>query len=112
MAMETALEPVEFNTQLAKELKKLKKDLGVTKVRQNYRGTGSKKAVRQLYISVPWQWRGLDLWLYKDCTALGGCIVPIKPQPVVKHEGKTPAQVYEEIKAELEAWKDSVEGGA
>jgi len=58
------MDPGEFNTKLSRKLRDLKRDVGATSVKQNYRGTGSKSARRQVLVDGI---RGTtDVWLKED----------------------------------------------
>jgi hypothetical protein len=81
----------EFNTALAKMLQGLKKDLGAKNVRQNYKGTGSKKHARQLYVTFTNDVM-IDLWLEAGVVNLGGCIRTNYGR--VQHGDLSPAAVY------------------
>ena len=101
---------LEFNTALAKQLKRLKKDVGATGVRQNYRGTGSRKHRRQLYCRFPGG-AVIDLWLEDKAVTLGGCVA-IRPggergypQPrSVSYGDQSPEAVYAGVLAALKPW--------
>ena len=103
-------EAVEFNKDVLKEIKKLKKDLGATKIRVNYRGTGSKRADRQVFVRFGEGGYNdvIDIWVQKGGTTLGGIYNRLKVPPI-SHEGKTPAQVYKIILKYLTAWRKSNE---
>lgn len=89
-------DPGEFNKQLAKELKKLKKDWKATKVSQGYKGTGKKKHRRQIW--VDFDGKTMDLWLETDRVNLGGVNAILgRPPPSVPYEDKNPKQVYREV---------------
>lgn len=98
-----ALGAVEFNTRLARRLgRALKKELGASSVRQNYRGTGAQNNHRrQLWC------RGLaglphgftDLWLEQAYCDLGGVSgLMLRPVP---YENRTPAEVCAAVVAAL-----------
>lgn len=100
-----------FNTALAKLLQKLKKDLGAEHVKQNYKGTGSQKHRRQIFVRFPWG--SIDLWLNNTKADLGGVISPLgRPTPAVPYENRRPEQVYADIVRHLKMWKDKHETGA
>ena len=101
----TSDDPIAFNTALSKLLKKLKKDVGATKVRQGYKGTGGQKHRRQIWVDVPWNWRGIDLWLDTSAISLGGIITPFRPTPSVTYADRSPKQVYAEVLKLFKAWK-------
>ena len=104
-------EAVEFNKDVLKEIKKLKKDLGATKIRGNYRGTGSKRADRQVFVRFGeggYSSDVIDIWVKKGGTTLtaNGSRLGVPP---ISHEGKTPAQVYKIILKYLTAWRKNNE---
>lgn len=100
-----------FNTALAKELKKLKKDAGVATIRQNYKGTGPQKFRRQLWTNFK-SGAVIDLWLDSDSLGLGGVVnrranekEPGHPLPKrIPYGDKTPAEVYREVMPLLKRW--------
>lgn len=97
---------LEFNTALARKLKQLKRDVGATKVRQNYRGTGSKRAHRQLYVGLPGG--TMDLWLRDGHISLGGVVNATGIS--VRYDNKSVDQVYAEVKRVLETWIEERQG--
>lgn len=103
------MDPNEFNTALAKELKKLKKAVGATKIRQGYRGTGSKKHSRQIWVDVPWSARGIDLWLEDSYIGLGGVIAPFGQGKRVRYGDKSPQEVYVEVEQFFRDWSQTRE---
>lgn len=104
------MEKLQFNTILASLLKNLKKDLGALSVRQNYRGTGSCVAHRQLYVRLPGN-VVTDIWL-KDFVGIGGVIrMPGLDEQYryILHGNQTPEQVYALI---LERMKEALKNHA
>lgn len=100
----------EFNTQLSKEMKKLKKDLGANNIRQNYKGTGSQAHRRQLWVHLPNN-GCIDIWIDSGFVQLGGVVANRPgggggyPNPRnIPYGDKTPQQVYMEVLASLTAW--------
>lgn len=97
-----------FNSALAKLCAKLKKDMGATAVRQNYKGTGGQKFRRQLYVSfkdIP----GPDLWLDSGFAKIGGVVfMPFADKSPITYEGKTPAEVYAEILKRMRYAQDRI----
>lgn len=105
-----ALQLDEFNTKLAKLMQRLKKDAGATSIAQNYKGTGSQKFRRQLWVHFK-SGAVIDLWLEKRLT-FGGVVMrgpagefnhPIKAK-YVSYEGHTPESVYAEAAKILKEW--------
>lgn len=95
-----------FNTALAKALGRLKKDAQAETIRQNYKGTGSKKAVRQIWVRFK-NGAVIDLWLehgylgFAGVVARGGATALPKGIP---YRGQTVEQVYQETLAILQPW--------
>lgn len=78
-----ALGALEFNTKLARKLRGLKKSLGATGIRQAYRGTGSRKHRRQLWVRMPGLAQGFtDLWLDATRLRLGGVSDLRRAEPI------------------------------
>ena len=99
-------DPIAFNTALSKLLKKLKRDVGATRVWQGYKGTGRQKHRRQIWVDIPWYDRGIDLWLDTTAVRLGGVISPFpRPTPSVTYADRSPKQVYAEVLKLFKAWK-------
>jgi len=97
-----------FNSALAKLCAKLKKDMGATAVRQNYKGAGGQKHRRQLYVTfkdIP----GPDLWLDSGFARIGGVVfMPFADKTPIPYEGKTPAEVYAEILKRMRYAQDKI----
>jgi hypothetical protein len=98
----------EFNTQLSKLTKKLKKEAGVATIRQNYKGTGSQKPVRQLWVNFK-DGSVIDIWLKKGSVQFGGVVANSRKNPDTVPVGfttasTTPEVAYEAIKKGLIAW--------
>lgn len=108
---EEEMDILAFNTELAKELKKLKKDAGVKSIKQEYRGTGSQKFRRQLWVRFK-NGAVIDLWLDRKGLGLGGVVArrpddSASPEPIPKsvpYAGKSPAEVYREAARLLKMW--------
>ena len=103
------MDPVEYGTVLAKLMKGLKRDTGATKIAQNYRGTGSQKMVRQLWVN--WGSDGIDIWIKQDHLQFGGVLVnqpgggsayPIPRK--IPYNNRTPQEVYREVVPVLKKW--------
>lgn len=101
---------VEFNTKLSKLMKRLKKDAGATSITQNYRGTGSQKAVRQLWVRFK-NGAVLDIWLNMGNVMFGGVVARhpehdnTYPDPrQINHADRTPEEVYRLAKDALKKW--------
>ncbi len=84
----------DFNSQMARKLQNLKSDLGATKVRQGYKGTGAKSHRRQIWVDFPND-DSIDLWLEADRVGLGGVCHTRFGQ--VPHNGRTVEQVYADV---------------
>jgi hypothetical protein len=94
-----------YSAALAKLMAKLKKDIGATAVRQNYKGTGSKKHHRQIWVSLPGHPRGgPDVWFENGFVRVGGIIAIPKSIPSTrKFENDSPAVIYGWIRDTLKA---------
>lgn len=85
---------MDYNTELARSLLRLKRDLGVLQVRQGYRGTGSRAHRRQIWVALTPD-RSIDLWLESDRVELGG--VCMTRYGSIPHAGRPVAEVYQAI---------------
>lgn len=101
---------VAYNTALAKLMKRLKKDCGAKSIRQNYKGTGSQKAVRQLWVNFG-NGAILDIWLNMGSVMFGGVVARhpehdgTYPNPrTINHGDRTPEQTYRLVKDTLKKW--------
>ena len=98
----------QYNTELAKQMSKLKKDTGASTIQQNYKGTGSQAFRRQLW--VRWEKLGavIDLWLENGFIRLGGVVTRGgngTPNPkVIKYNGRPKEQVYADVVQALKGW--------
>lgn len=99
-----------YNTTLAKLMQRLKKDAGAEKIAQNYRGTGSQKARRQLWVRFK-SGAVIDLWLNDKYLGFGGVVMNrspgSEPAPLPKgipYGDKDPEQIYKEAAALLKVW--------
>ena len=68
---------MQFTADVSKELLKLRKAYGIKSIRQNYKGTGSKRASRQLFIKDV-AGNMVDVWLERDYYQIGGVINGIR----------------------------------
>lgn len=99
-----------YNAQLAKLMQKLKKDAGAEKIAQNYKGTGSKKHRRQLWVNFK-SGAVIDLWLDTGFLQFGGVVrngPPGKakgaPPAAITYGDKTPEEVYTLAARGLASW--------
>lgn len=113
-ATKYADDPVAYNAQLAKLMQQLKRDksLGVTGVRQGYKGTGSTAHKRQIWAKVPSHERGgPDIWLDSGFVKVGGIIdIPKTIPSTMKYGDESPEAVYKWISdtmKQLKAWTDA-----
>lgn len=113
-------DPNEFNSKLAKLLQGLKKEGLALKVRQGYKGTGSKAHKRQIWIDfnanvikpLPGQdfknyASCTDIWLETHNARIGGVVnftaitpdgfLPTMKNPSIKYADQTPEAVYARI---------------
>ena len=96
-------DPVAYNTELSKEIKKLKKMGVVESVKQGYRGTGNQKHRRQLFVRNSKTGLAADLWLEDGQVQLGGVMfhgLGGRPSPI-STEGRTPAEVVKDLAVAL-----------
>lgn len=92
-----------FNGKLARKFQGLKKALGATAVRQGYRGTGSKRHRRQIWVRMPGLPAGrTDLWLDEASCSLGG-VSDLRRADAVEYGDLTVAEVYDAVVGALEA---------
>ena len=86
---------MQFTASVAKELLKFRRTHGFATVRQNYKGTGRQRAVRQLWIRLG-NGGGVDVWLEKDHFTVGG-VTLIKVPGKFPYGVKAPVEVAKEI---------------
>jgi len=95
-----------YNAALAKLMKGLKHDASVKSMRQEYKGTGSQKARRQLWTRFK-NGAVLDIWLDKGSVKFGGVVArPSYPDPRVIKNLPKPEETYRRIKEILNKWLD------
>ena len=104
------IDPEKVTNLVAKAFKKHKKDAGIKSLSQNYKGTGSKIADRQLYIRFT-NGAVIDIWVYPTFVQYGGVVAMradgkrIEPQPRgFKYENMSHADIGKRIADELTAW--------
>jgi len=85
----------EFNKKLAGLLKRLKRDIGATKIRQGYKGTGGRSHRRQIWIDQPDIDRGIDIWLEDSQIKLGGILYTGAGQ--IPYGDDSPEDVYKKL---------------
>jgi len=112
------MDPEEYTGRVAKELGRLKKSMGATSIRQNYKGTGSKRAARQLWIHFD-NGAVQDIWVYPSKVELGRGVVhnrPSKINPIGKTSvtlgGRDPYEAAVEVAEVLRAWAHDEPWGA
>lgn len=103
MADESMIDPIDvlsqYTADIARELLKLRRAYGWAGVRQNYKGTGSQRAKRQLFIRLPTD-EAVDVWLETQGYQIGGVtILWIKGN--FPYNGRHPAEVAKEIAEKL-----------
>jgi hypothetical protein len=110
LGRECFIATVAYTTKLAKLLGRLKKDAGASTVSQNYKGTGSQKFRRQLWVRFT-SGAVIDLWLERDRVKLGGVVMNRPPGSEASLETRTlpyghhtPEQVYEAVAHVLRPW--------
>ena len=114
----TAEDYVEFNNSLKKLLKGLKRDTGAKKIKQNYKGKGTRSARSQQV--VEWEKATLGIWPDMGFVTLTGPRTSrgvydddgkwlktdrTPPTPAkIDYGNKTPEAIYKEILAALKKW--------
>lgn len=99
----TVDEQMAFTAAVAKALLTHRKDVGITNVRQNYKGTGSQRARRQLWISFD-DGRAVDVWLDADGFTVGG-VTQLRMAGRFDYGDRTPLDVAADVAAKLKALK-------
>lgn len=99
---------LEYNLRLAKLLQRLKRDAGAALVKANYKGTGSKRHRRQVFVRFQ---NGLviDLWLEDNNIGFAGVAQRGVQGPngfvkEIPYGGRTPEEVYKEVAEVLQHW--------
>ena len=98
-----------FNAKLAKLFQKLKKDAKASSIKQSYKGTGSRKHRRQLWINFESE-AVIDIWLEQDSVVFGGVVARgggNLSKTHVAYGDRTPEQVYAEAMPILRDWANS-----
>lgn len=109
----------EFNTKLARLIGKgLKKDAGAATIRQNYKGTGRKKARRQLWVNFK-SGATIDIWVDMGFVKLGGVVTrrpegseTVLSKTKIPYGNQTPEQVYAEVAKVLKPWANPAKAAA
>lgn len=94
----------EFNTLLAARFQKLKRDAGITQIRQGYRGSGTQIANRQIFMRLP-DGHGAEAWLKHGVVTLQGYSNGSEfPDATIRYTlEETPDQVYALIRDHMVA---------
>ena len=102
-----------FTGAVAKAIKTHKKAAGIDSIRQNYKGSGSHAADRQLYIRFN-NGALIDIWLYTIEVHYGGVVIrkpngqSTMPKSLRYDVGdKTPQEVASGVIADLVEWSTS-----
>lgn len=90
-----------FTGQIGRALGPYKKGAGLKSIRQNYKGTGSQRARRQLYIQLT-TGQVIDVWLDTDSYILGGVTVTRVPGRW-PYGDRTPEAIAGAIAGQLQA---------
>jgi len=94
-----------YQKELGKELRKLKKTHNVESVRQGYKGTGSQRLRKQVWINHPSLSRGtMDLWIFGTRMEVGRGVVGL-PRYLcfeISFEAHTPKEVAAIVGATLQ----------
>jgi hypothetical protein len=84
-----------FTGEVGRALGKLKRFCGVQSIRQNYKGTGTQAARRQLWVRLK-DGRAIDVWLDAHSYRLGG-VTTLRVPGCYLYNDLTPAQVANAI---------------
>jgi len=98
----------DYNLRLAKLLQKLKRDAGAKFVVGNYKGTGSKRHRRQIFVRFTND-LSIDLWLEDDNVSFAGVSQRGVQGPngfvkEIPYGGRTPEEVYKDVAGVLAYW--------
>jgi hypothetical protein len=100
-----AMDPVEamaqYTADVGKELLRLRRQYGFMGVRQGYRGTGSQRAKRQLFVRLPTD-ESVDVWLETRGYQIGG-VTLLGIRGSFPYGGRTPAEVAKDVADKLKA---------
>lgn len=102
----------EFNKALAKKMQDLKKNGIALNIRQGYKGTGSKSASRQIWVTMfeqLFQGCSCDVWLESKSAHIGGVVRNSTSNLPIPYEGLTVAEVYAKIEERISALKANIE---
>ena len=89
----------QYTADIGRELLKLRRAYGLLGVRQNYKGTGSQRANRQLYIRLPTD-ESVDVWLNMQNYEIGG-VTNLRLPGSFPYNGRTPTEVAKDIADKL-----------
>lgn len=96
------LDPIDaraiYTADIGRELLKLRRVFNIVSIRQSYKGTGSQRARRQLWIRLG-NGRAVDVWLNNNSYEIGGVLAGIGGP--VAYAG-SPAEVSKEIAEKLQ----------
>lgn len=84
-----------FTGDIAAALQKHKKACGVSNMRQNYKGTGSRSHRRQIWITFKSEKRSVDIWLEDNQVSFAG-VCRQGPERVL-YEKKSAEQIALEV---------------
>ena len=91
---------------IAKALLPLKKAAGLASIRQNYKGTGSQKARRQLWIALA-NGSAVDVWLDAESYTIGG-VTQIRIPGRWTYGDQTPGAIAGAIADKLKALGETI----
>jgi hypothetical protein len=86
---------MQFTADVSKQILKLRNEYGLKSVRQNYKGTGSQRANRQLFISFS-SGDLVDVWL-KDTTYKIGGVTQLRVRGEFPYSDKTPSVIAKDV---------------
>ena len=83
-----------FTADIARELMRYRKSHGLVSIRQNYKGTGSQRAARQLWVRL--NDGAVDVWLNPRSYSIGG-VTQMRLPGEFAYGTKNPAEIAKEI---------------
>lgn len=112
LVAESAVDPLDereqFTADVARELLRMKRALGITGMRQNYKGTGSQRFRRQLWTRFA-DVGPIDIWLDRESFQIGG-VLPGGLSGSFKYGEGDAKQAAARIAEVLQEWKKSKAG--
>jgi hypothetical protein len=111
-SFDTPEEDEEFTKNIAKAFAKNKRELGIKGIKQNYKGTGRKKAHRQLWVRFH-SGAVIDLWIEPERVTYGGVVwinaegKRVRPNPTgFRINTDNVRRIADQITEDLKNWLD------